>query len=123
MYITLLHNRYTYALINIGLASGLVSVNMSTVVEFFNYASPYKYACWIAMNVAFKNKEFECESINNVCVSGYTNGNQVLELYNMTDMNEGDMNVHLCIFTGICFVFVLVSFFVLNYRAQSLQKM
>lgn len=96
---------------------------MSAVVEFLNYASPYKYACWIAMNVAFKNKEFDCDAVDGTCVTGYSNGNQVLQLYNMADNDVGGMKAHLNIFSGICLLFVIVSYLVLNYRAQSLQKM
>lgn len=108
------------------LSSGLVSLKMSELFNILNFASPFKYAAWISLNVAFKDQQFDCAAnalnVNGTCLAGFTEGNQVLEAYNMTNKAQGDMTAHLWILTGLSLVFVVLAYMALLYRVGTLKS-
>jgi hypothetical protein len=108
------------------LSSGLVSLQMSGLFSALNYLSPFKYAAWISLNVAFKDQQFDCSPgavVNGTCVAGFTEGNQVMEVYFMTDENEGDMAAHLWILTALSMCFVVLAYVALLYRIGTLKTL
>lgn len=108
------------------LGSGLVSLHMSGLFNALNYLSPFKYAAWVSINVAFKNQQFDCAPnawVNGTCVAGFTDGNQVLEAFNMTDAQEGDMTAHLWVLTALSACFVAMAYLAVLFRVGTLKAL
>ena len=102
--------------------AGFISINMALSIESVNYISPLKWGSRIIMNVVFREQKFTCdvkemtqqpESNNFVCP--LATGEQVLELYNMSNTSI-EQNVWILIIISLAyFVF---AYFTLRIRMR-----
>ncbi len=103
--------------------SGLLCINMPPLVRAINHITPFRYSAWLLMNVSFRDSSFRCNSeniVNGVCVSGFTNGEQVLELFKMTNIYDGGIGDHVIILAAMCILLMMGAYYALRYRVYTL---
>lgn len=110
----------------VGITAGFLSINMSSVFTYVNYASPFKWGAWIEMNTVMSGEEFTCSSSEQLSDGScpISSGDQVISLYKMSPGGaDGGMNQHVWILALECGVLFLMSYVILNRRANTLKNL
>jgi hypothetical protein len=97
--------------------AGFVSLSMPTFLVYFNFVSPMKWGSWVLANITFKNLVFTCTDSekNEYGTCEFTNGNEVLDLYNFNGDTQ-KLHLHISILLIVIFLYFLASISVLRIK-------